>query len=216
MKKRYEGEPRVKICGITNYEDAMVAIEAGADALGFVFYEKSPRYITPEAARKIAKYIPPFVERVGLFVELEPKEVDSICQKACMGIAQIHFEADENYFQALQTKSLPVVRARSREDVVKFSDRYRLIDAYCESYGGAGKRLNLSWFDGVDCSKIIIAGGLSADNVADVLRYGFYGVDVSSGVERSRGVKDPKRVRAFVKAAKEAQNLDKKGSVCGQ
>jgi len=210
---RYEGEPRVKICGITRYEDAMVSIEAGADALGFVFYEKSPRYITPEAARSIVERIPPFVERVGLFVGHTPGEVDCICREAGMGVAQIHFEVDESYLHALRTKPLPVVRAAAPEEVLTFAPRYRLVDAYCESYGGEGKRLNLSWFDEVECSKIILAGGLTPENVAEALRYGFYGVDVSSGVERAKGIKDPEKVRAFVRAAKGVHRNDTQG--CG-
>ena len=193
---------RVKICGITSLDDALQAIDAGADALGFVFYEKSPRFITPEAARAIVNQLPPFVERVGLFVNRTPLEVDTICSQAGMGIAQIHFDVDERYLNAVKTKVLPVVRAKSAEDVMKFASRYRLVDAYCESYGGAGKRLNLEWFEGVDCSKIILAGGLTPDNVAETIPYGFYGVDVSSGVEREKGKKDPQKVKAFIEAVK--------------
>jgi len=195
---------RVKICGITSYDDAMVAIEAGADALGFVFYEKSPRFITFENARYIIDRLPPFVERVGLFVNCSAKEVDEACKVAGMSSAQIHFDVDEHYLSSLHTKVLPVVRAKSREDVLKFSPSYRLVDAYCESYGGAGKRLNIEWFNGVDCSKIIVAGGLTPDNVAEVVRLGFYGVDVSSGVELEKGKKDPEKVKSFIKRAKEA------------
>jgi len=184
-------------------DDAMRAIDAGADALGFVFYEKSPRFITPEAARAIVDQLPPFVERVGLFVNRTPLEVDTICAKAGMGIAQIHFDVDERYLDAVKTKVLPVVRAKSAEDVMKFASRYRLVDAYCESYGGAGKRLNLEWFEGVDCSKIILAGGLTPENVSEATAYGFYGVDVSSGVEREKGKKDPEKVKAFIQAVKD-------------
>jgi len=195
---------RVKICGITSYEDAMVAVDAGADALGFVFYEKSPRFITSETARSIVDRLPPFVERVGLFVNCSTKEVDEICKVAGMSTAQIHFDVDDDYLKRLGTKVLPVVRAKMKEDVLKFSSSYRLVDAYCESYGGAGKRLNIEWFKDVDCSKIIVAGGLTPDNVAEVARLGFYGVDVSSGVEFEKGKKDPEKVRSFIKKAKEA------------
>jgi len=195
---------RVKICGITSYDDAMVAVEAGADALGFVFYEKSPRFITSEIARSIVDRLPPFVERVGLFVNCSAEEVDEVCKVAGMSTAQIHFDVDEHYLKSLNTKVLPVVRAKEPKDVLKFSSSYRLVDAYCESYGGVGKRLNIEWFNGVDCSKIILAGGLTPENVAEVVRYGFYGVDVSSGVELEKGKKDPEKVRSFIKRAKEA------------
>ncbi len=194
--------PKVKICGITNIEDALVAVEAGADALGFVFYEKSPRFITVQEAAAIVVQLPPFVERVGLFVNKTPMEADIACAEAGMSLAQIHFDVDESYLHALRTKALPVVRARAPEDVMNFEGRYRLVDAYCESYGGAGKRLNLEWFEGVDCSKIVIAGGLTPENVQEVLPYGFYGVDVSSGVEMKKGKKDPVKVRDFIQAVK--------------
>ncbi|WP_201352482.1 phosphoribosylanthranilate isomerase [Hydrogenimonas urashimensis] len=194
--------PRVKICGITSLEDAMVAIGAGADALGFVFYEKSPRYVSVEEAKAIVAQLPPFVERVGLFVDKTPMEVDLACAESGMSLAQIHFEVDESYLHALHTKALPVVRAKAPEDVMNFAGRYRLVDAYCESYGGAGKRLNLEWFKGVDCSKIILAGGLTPENVTETLSYGFYGVDVSSGVEFAKGKKDRTKVETFIRRAK--------------
>jgi len=193
---------RVKICGITNLEDALHAVEAGADALGFVFYEKSPRYISPEDAAAIITQLPPFVERVGLFVNETAEEVNRISLQSGISLAQIHFEVDESYLEALTIKSIPVIRARSAEDIQNFHDRYRLVDVYCDAYGGSGKRLNLEWFEGVDCSQIILAGGLSPENVAEVKSYGFYGVDVSSGTEAEKGKKDPKKVEAFIRHAK--------------
>jgi phosphoribosylanthranilate isomerase len=198
----------VKICGITNIEDALIAVEAGADALGFVFYEKSPRFVTVKEAAAIVAQLPPFVERVGLFVNRTPMEVDLACAEAGMSLAQIHFEVDDAYLKALHTQALPVVRAQSPEMVRMFDTRYRLVDAYCESYGGAGKRLNLEWFEGIDCSRIVIAGGLNPDNVTETLPYGFYAVDVSSGVEAKKGKKDPVKVRDFIAAVK--------GSGCGR
>ncbi|SFV56135.1 Phosphoribosylanthranilate isomerase [hydrothermal vent metagenome] len=189
---------RTKICGITNYEDAMMAIEAGANALGFVFYEKSPRYISPEDAAKIIKQLPPFVEKVALFVNVDAKTINATCQRVGATLAQIHFEAENSLYEALSTPHIKVVRAKSKEDILKYSDEYRLVDAYCESYGGAGKRINIEWFEDIDCSKIILAGGLDPQNVASLQDFGFYGVDVSSGVEKSHGKKDPKKVKDFI------------------
>ena len=189
---------RTKICGITSYEDAMTAIEAGADALGFVFYPPSPRYITPEAAAKIIRRLPPFIEKVALFVNEDAATINAQCRLAGATLAQIHFEAPQELFDALELPYLRVVRAASREDVTLYADEYRLVDAYCEGYGGAGKRLNIEWFEGVDCSRIILAGGLDPDNVSELHRYGFYAADVSSGVEASKGVKDPEKVRRFI------------------
>jgi len=192
---------RTKICGITSYSDAMVAINAGADALGFVFYEKSPRYISVVDAKKIINKLPPFVEKVALFVNEDAKTIDTMCQESGATLAQLHFEADDTLYKSLKTPHIKVIRASKKEDILKYSDEYRLVDAYCEAYGGAGKRINIEWFNDVDCSKIILAGGLDDTNVASLKEYNFYGVDVSSGVERSKGIKEPKKVEEFIKNA---------------
>ena len=192
---------RCKICGITSYEDAMTAIEAGASALGFVFYEKSPRYISPQKAKKIIEKLPPFVEKVALFVNVDAAFVNETCHKTGATLAQIHFEADEDFYAKLTIPHLKVIRAKSKEDILKNSQEYRLIDAYCEAYGGAGKRLNIEWFEDVDCSKIILAGGLTPQNIAPLKKYGFYALDVSSGVERAHGIKDAQKVKEFIQNA---------------
>ncbi len=193
---------RTKICGITSLEDAMSAIKAGADALGFVFYEKSPRYISPDKARAIIKKLPPFVEKVGLFVNVDAQTINSYIQESGCTLAQIHFEASDELYNQLFVPYIKVVRAKEKEDISQFANEYRLIDAYCEAYGGAGKRLNIEWFDDIDCSKIILAGGLDAINVSSLKQYGFYGVDVSSGVEISHGKKDSRKVKEFINNAK--------------
>lgn len=193
---------RVKICGITNLEDALLAIQAGADALGFVFYPDSPRYITPEDAKALIAALPPFIEKVALFVNETPESIRSTCLDTGCTLAQIHFDVEDHFFTQIKFPSLRVIRAQKREDILEHKDEYRLVDAYCESFGGSGKRLNIEWFEGVDCSKIILAGGLDADNVASLRSYGFYGVDVSSGVEASYGKKDPQKVLMFIQKAK--------------
>lgn len=193
---------RVKICGITNLKDALHAVKCGADALGFVFYDRSPRYITPDAAKEIIAQLPPFVERVGLFVNEEVETINAVCRYADISLAQIHFEMSEASLDSIGLKTLPVIRAQKPEDVHLFSERYRLVDAYCEAYGGSGKRLNLEWFEGVDCSKVILAGGLTPENISEVKKYGFYGVDISSGVESAKGKKDPQKVEQFIRNAK--------------
>ncbi len=189
---------RVKICGITNLEDALDAIAAGADALGFVFYEKSPRFVTLEIVKEIVDKLPPFVERVGLFVNCEVDEVNETMRECNLSLAQIHFDASDEFYQALEVKYIKVIRAKSKEDILNSND-YRLVDAFVESYGGEGKRINPSWFEGVDCSKIILAGGLDTQNVAKMSQFGFYGVDVSSGVEKTKGKKDRIKVSNFIK-----------------
>lgn len=196
---------RVKICGITRLDDALNAIEAGADALGFVFYPPSPRYITPRAARAIVDALPPFVERVGLFVEEDAATVNRICRQAGMGLAQIHWEAPEEFFAALEVKALKVVRVRTPDDLDRDARTVRLVDVHVPEFGGSGERLPLAWFEGRDCSRMILAGGLTPENVGQIGGLGFYGADVSSGVEAAKGIKDPDKVRSFIKHAKEQQ-----------
>ncbi len=193
---------KVKICGITNLKDALVAVEAGADALGFVFYVKSPRYITPKKALEIVEQLPPFVQRVGLFVNFTCKEINSTCKDAKMSLAQIHFEADERLFSRLDLPYIRVTRATCKEDIGENADKYRIVDAFVQSYGGEGKRVDISWFKDIDCSKIILAGGLDCSNIEEVKDLGFYGLDVSSGVQKSYLEKDEKKIFEFLKKSK--------------
>jgi len=193
---------RVKICGITNYEDAKFAESCGADALGFVFYKNSPRYIEPEKAKEIISLLPPFITKVALFVNEKAETIDSISEFIGADYAQIHFEADKELYNNLKTKHLKVIRAKSREDIWKYQNEYRIIDAFVPEYGGSGKRVNLEWFECVDKSKIILAGGLNSNNLDEVLNLGFYGVDVSSGVEKEKGKKDWNEVKKFIDKVK--------------
>jgi phosphoribosylanthranilate isomerase len=128
--------------------------------------------------------------------------INSYCKESGCTLAQIHFEAPDEVYKQLSVPYIKVIRAKDSEDILQFSDEYRLVDAYCESYGGAGKRLNIEWFKDIDCSRIILAGGLDPQNVASLKEYGFYGVDVSSGVELSHGIKDESKVKEFIKNAK--------------
>jgi len=192
----------VKICGITNLEDALCAIDAGADALGFVFYLKSPRYITPQNAKAIAEKLPLDVKKIGLFVDATPEEIGVTCKEAQMDMAQIHFEVDKDFWSALKVPYLRVVRAREGCEIEQYKGLIRLVDAYVEGYGGAGQRIDLSWFENSDCENIILAGGLTPENIEQLKPFGFYGVDVSSGVEKAKGIKDHDKVRAFIQRAK--------------
>ncbi len=193
---------RVKICGIRELDDAYAAVDAGADALGFVFYDKSPRYLNTETAKALISKLPPFVERVGLFVNESAERVDEICLHCGISLAQIHFDAEPSFYEQLKTRHIKVVRASKKEDVSNFAGEYRFVDSYVEGFGGEGKRLNLEWFEGVDTSRIILAGGLTSENLHELQGVGFYGVDVSSGVESSKGVKDKEKIKKFVETAK--------------
>lgn len=192
----------VKICGITNLEDALYAALAGADALGFVFYPPSPRYIAPLEARKIAEKLPLHVKKIGLFVDATPEEIAFTCKEAGMDMAQIHFDVDDAFWSALKVPYLRVIRAQKEEDITQYQGLIRLVDAYVPSFGGAGQRLDLSWFEHHDCENIILAGGLTPENLERLKPFGFYGVDVSSGVEKEKGIKDHEKIKAFLKRAK--------------
>lgn len=194
---------RVKICGITNLEDALNAIQAGASALGFVFYSQSPRYVSANEALAIVEALPPFVQTVGLFVNESEAFINETCLKAKMQLAQIIDDEEKLDYSKIIPKVIRVVRAKSQEAIEAIQDQYVLVDAFVESFGGEGKRVALEWFKGVDCSKIILAGGLEAQNLKDLHGFNFFGVDVSSGVEAYKGKKDKQKMIDFVKAAHE-------------
>jgi phosphoribosylanthranilate isomerase len=194
---------KVKICGITNLQDALDAIEAGANALGFVFYEKSPRYIDPFKAKEIVEKIPPFIQTVGLFVNENSTFINQICTNARMQLAQIIDDDHYTDFASLNYKYIKVIRAKEERDVFNNQGEYILIDAFVDAYGGEGKRVALEWFNHVDCSKMILAGGLNESNLQELKTFGFYGLDVSSGVELSKGKKDKQKMINFLKAANE-------------
>ena len=192
---------KVKICGLTNYEDAKYACDVGADALGFVTFKKSPRFVSPEKIREIIEKLPPFVTKTVLFVNVEPEYVNEVMDYTKADLAQIHFDVDAEFFKKLNCKYIPVVRAKEKSDIDKY-DGFRIVDAYVPEYGGSGKRVALEWFENKDNSNIILAGGLTPENVFEVGRYGFYGVDVSSGVESVPGKKEAYKLKRFIELAK--------------
>ncbi len=194
---------KIKICGITNLEDALNAVEAGADALGFVFYEKSPRYIEPFKAKLIVGKLPIFIHTIGLFVNEYNTYINQVCINAHMQTAQII--NDDNYtdFSSLNIRHIRVIRAKNKEDIEACQDKYVLVDAFVPSFGGESKRVNLEWFKNIDCSKMILAGGLNEKNLKELKGFNFYGVDVSSGVEEYKGKKDKQKMINFVKAINE-------------
>jgi phosphoribosylanthranilate isomerase len=194
---------RVKICGITHLQDALDAIDAGASALGFVFYKPSPRYICAKDAVEIVNALPPFVQTVGLFVNENEAFINETCIKAKMQLAQIIDDEEKLDYSKITPKTIRVVRAKSQEEIHAIGNEYVLVDAFVESFGGEGKRVALEWFKGVDCSKMILAGGLEAHNLKELQGLNFFGVDVSSGVEQSKGKKDKQKMIDFVKAAHE-------------
>jgi len=212
----------VKICGMTNLEDALVAVEAGADAVGFVFYEKSPRCVTVETAREIVEKLPESVEKVGVFVNESPEHVSELLNGARLTAAQLHgdeYQFPERYSTVRKLFfSLPVASVFNdlSEPIGEFvfpklpkSSGILLDSGTPERRGGTGKPF--AWGDAqwlvsalTRLHPVVIAGGLTASNVAraaDLLKP--WGVDVASGVEERPGKKDPEKVRAFVRAVRE-------------
>lgn len=194
---------RVKICGITNKEDAINAVNAGASALGFVFYKPSPRYIEPKEALKIVNSLPPFIQSVALFVNETTDFINQVCKDSKMQLAQIIDDENIVDYENLEVKYLKVLRVKTKEDLINLENNYYLVDAFVQQFGGAGKRLALEWFKDIDCSKFILAGGLSSENLKELNGFNFFAVDVSSAVEKQKGIKDREKMVDFVKAANE-------------
>lgn len=217
----------VKICGMTNLEDALVAVAAGADAVGFVFYEKSPRKITVEAAREIVRKLPEGVERVGVFVDLESEQIRNTVLAVGLSAVQLHGRKStgnvmwEDLRPATESlgasKLIPMVYGDVLKDGFLISDHVReqifaiLLDSRSdEAAGGTGTTFD--WAAARDMVQVvsltvpvIVAGGLTSANVREAMRlFQPFGVDVASGVEARPGKKDPEKVRAFVRAVRDA------------
>jgi len=200
---------RVKICGITNCEDALHAVTCGADALGFVFYDKSPRAVTPAQARTIIEALPPLVTCVGLFVNETPEKIRATAEQCGLDVIQLHGDedpADCHYPPHRVIKALRVRDAQSLADHAAFQVSALLLDAWIpESYGGTGHLGNWELAKTVARQRpVILAGGLTPENVADAVRRVCpYGVDVSTGVESAPGKKSPEKIARFIRMAKE-------------
>ncbi len=202
---------RVKICGITNLEDALSAVDSGADALGFVFYKKSPRYITPEKARSIIALTPSFTTTIGVFANDSQQQVQEIIALTGIDVIQLHGDETPDMCQYSRrvVKAIRVKTLQSLEPLKQYQDSITafLLDTYTpEGLGGTGQIFN--WDIAVEAKQfgtIILAGGLTPNNVANaVKRVRPYGVDVSSGVEAKKGKKDHKKMKRFIEQAKSA------------
>jgi len=200
---------KVKICGITNQPDGMAAAEAGADALGFVFYDQSPRRISIEAAAGLIRQLPPFVMKVGVFVNAPADLVVRAIRECGLNLLQFHGEESPEYclqFGLMSMKAFRIRDAASLQALLGYHTDAWLLDAYVpDNPGGTGETFN--WDLALEAQAwgrpIFLAGGLTPANVAEAVRRARpYGVDVSSGVEAARGRKDHAKVRAFIQAAK--------------
>jgi phosphoribosylanthranilate isomerase len=205
-------EIKVKVCGITNAEDALAAIEAGADALGFIFYEKSPRYVVPAVAANIIAGLPPLVTPVGVFVNEGLATVRSIMETCRLAMAQLHGDENVSYCRELARPAMKALRLKDRGSLLALAEyqgrggvRGFVLDTFSElAYGGTGQITD--WGLAADVAKstpILLAGGLTPENVTEAIRIVRpYGVDVSSGVESAPGKKDHAKMRAFVDAVR--------------
>lgn len=215
---------RIKICGITREEDLRAAVSAGADALGFVFYPNSPRYVTPEQAGALCKALPPFVSAVALFVNASVEEVRAVAERAPLALIQFHGdETAEQCAQLAAAVSRPFVRAfrvrpdTSPDELLEYERNYRaaspwfsglLLDTWVDAYGGAGKVFDWSLVPKELAPRLVLSGGLNVQNATDaVVRVRPFAVDVSSGVEAQKGIKDARKMAGFIQAVRAADAI---------
>lgn len=203
---------KVKICGITRLEDALAAVRFGADGLGFVFYERSPRFISPEKAGEIVRHLPPMVAAVGVFVNESRSRIDETIKKAGLDVVQLHGDETPEMC-GLWPRVIKAFRVRDLTDLDLLNE-YKvsayLLDTYDRnSPGGTGRTFN--WdiaAEAVKLGRVILAGGLTPDNIAKAVELVRpYAVDVSTGVEKEKGVKDPDKIRRFIEKAKSSPYL---------
>ena len=201
---------RIKICGLTREQDVDAVVAAGADAVGFVFFPQSPRNVTVARAQALLRRVPPFVTRVGLFVNPQPAELADILSAVSLDLLQFQGDESGELCEAVGRPYVKVARMKPGIDLVEFARRYPsarglLLDTYVESYGGSGQVFDWSLVPRDLPVPIVVAGGLTASNVATVIhQLNPWGVDVSSGVESAKGIKDAAKIAAFVAAVESA------------
>jgi phosphoribosylanthranilate isomerase len=202
---------RIKICGITNVEDALAAVDYGADALGFVLFRESPRYVPPETVKGITSLLPPFVTTIGVFVNEQPQKIKEIMQYAGIDVLQLHGDEDPAAMCDIWGRVIRAIRVRDLTDLKPLEAWNKvsafLLDTYSPGrFGGTGQIFN--WDIAVEAKRfghIILSGGLNPENVERaVKRVSPYAVDVSSGIEEKKGKKDLKKMRLFIERATKA------------
>lgn len=203
---------KIKICGITNPIDALHAVDAGADALGFVFYKKSPRHVSSNIVKTIIANLPPFVLPIGVFVNEEAQVVRNIMDECGLALAQIHGDETADYCESLGRPVIRGIRLRDRHTLMAMAEykgrarvRGFVLDAFSDAaYGGTGKTADWTLAkEAAGSFSFLLAGGLTPENVQEAIQQVQpYGVDVSSGVEAGPGKKDPAKIQAFIQAVK--------------
>ena len=197
---------RVKICGITRPEDGVAAAQLGADAIGLVFYPPSPRFVDVETARRIVAALPPFVTVVGLFMNAEPVAVQRVIDRVPLHLLQFHGDEDPDYCASFGLPYLKAVPMGAHADVLDYERRFAttaglLLDSHGgDQMGGSGQGFDWTRIPAERRKPLILAGGLHPDSVAEAIRQVRpYAVDVSSGVESAKGIKDAELMRAFLR-----------------
>ena len=201
---------RVKICGITRRQDARAAAEAGADAIGLVFYPPSPRFVSVERALEVRDALPPFVQTVALFVNPDAAQVAQVIGRVRPAMLQFHGEEQPQFCAQFGVPWVKACRVRRGDDLLKYLRPFSaaaawLLDSHVEEYGGAGESFDWSLVPAARDRPLIVSGGLARDNVAEAIRrVRPWGVDVSSGVESAKGIKDAAKIAAFIAEVKNA------------
>jgi phosphoribosylanthranilate isomerase len=201
---------RIKICGLTRAEDVDSAVAAGADAIGLVFYRTSPRCVTIDHAVALAARVPPFVSRVALFVNEDAGSVFDVLARVPVELLQFHGDEDDAYCRQFHRPFIKAARVKPGDDLVTFAHAFPsasalLLDAYVEGYGGGGKPFDWTQVPPKLPLPVVLSGGLHAANVGTAIRAVTpWAVDVSSGVESAKGIKDALKIAAFVAAVKNA------------
>jgi phosphoribosylanthranilate isomerase len=202
----------VKICGITREVDALAAARAGAHAAGFVFYAKSPRCVSAQRASELTRVLPPFVTSVGLFVNAPAEEVRQTLAAARMDLLQFHGEETPEYCRQFEAPYMKAVRVRPGVDLLQYAARFHdakalLLDAFVEGVqGGTGRSFDWSLIPQDLPLPVVLAGGLTPENVTEAIRaVRPCAVDVSGGVEASKGIKDAAKIRAFMTGVRNAE-----------
>lgn len=201
----------VKICGITRIEDALAAARCGAHAIGLVFYRPSPRYVAPDRAGDIIRALPPFVTAVGLFVDAPAQEVRAVLAQAPVSLLQFHGAESPAFCRQFRLPYMKGVRVKAEVNLLQYAHDYHdaqalLLDALVDgAHGGTGTTFDWSLVPGTLRLPIVLSGGLTADNVAEAIRAVHpWAVDVSSGVEAEKGIKDVAKIAAFISGVRNA------------
>ena len=201
---------RIKICGLTRAQDVRAAVDGGADAIGFVFYPPSPRAVSIEHAAELVALLPPFVTSVGLFVNPAPGEVDAVLERVPLQLLQFHGDEAEAECARYGRPWIKAARMRPGVDLLEFAASHPrasgiLVDAFVDGYGGGGKTFDWTLIPAGFTRPLVLSGGLDADNVGDaVRRIRPWAVDVSSGVESAKGIKDADMIAAFIAGVRHA------------